>query len=336
MYLLIFIIAIVLLGSALFSGIEAALFSISLNKAKILAQKKKKGADNFLKIKENIRRPITVIVIFNNVFIIVGSLLVGVVATKILENYWLGFISAILTFLIIVFGEIIPKSIGENHAEKICLFVAKPLLISTKIFFPFVWAIEKITKSFTKKNQIISEEEIRILSHLGHLEGAIEEDEEEMIQKVFKLNDLTARDIMTPRTVVDALEGNKKITELKKTICSLSHSRLPVYLGNLDNIIGICHQRELLIALTKEEQDKKVLDFKQEAILVSEKIKADKLLPLFQARKCHLAIVKDNFGGTTGIITLEDVLEELVGEIVDETDRDIDMRAKARKLDHTD
>ncbi|MCF7835778.1 MAG: hemolysin family protein [Candidatus Marinimicrobia bacterium] len=332
MYLLVFIAIIILLGSAFFSGVEASLFSVSLSRAKFLATKGKRGAKSFLKIKENIRRPITVIVIFNNVFNIVGSILVGVVATKLLENSWLGLASGVLTFLIIVFGEIVPKSIGENHAEPICLFISRPLLLSTKIFFPFVWIIEKMTKPFTKKNQIISEEEIRILSHLGHLEGAIEEDEEEMIQRVFKLNDLTAKDIMTPRTVVDALDGNRSILELQKTIQSSVHSRLPVFSGNLDNIIGICHQRDLLIALSNMEKEKKITEFKQDVIFVSEKIKADKLLTLFQERKAHLAIVKDEFGGTTGIITLEDVLEELVGEIVDETDKEVDMRAKARRL----
>ena len=148
---LILTILIILSGSALFSGIEAALFSVSLGRAKVLVEKKKKGAISLLKIKENMRRPITAIVIFNNAFNIVGSIIVGVIAADILGRRCIGIISAIMTFLIIMFGEIIPKSIAENHSEKIGLLTAKPLLFTTKIFFPFIWLIEKIIKPFTKK-----------------------------------------------------------------------------------------------------------------------------------------------------------------------------------------
>ena len=155
-----------------------------------------------------------------------------------------------------------------------------------------------------------------------------------MIQKVFRLNDLTAKDIMTPRSVIDALEWDKTLAELEEKIYSVSHSRLPIYKENLDNIQGICHQRELLIALAKDQKSRKVNDFKQETLFVPENIRVDKLLLVFQRRKSHLAVVTDEFGTTIGVVTLEDVLEQLVGEIVDETDRDVDMRtiAKAKKI----
>jgi CBS domain containing-hemolysin-like protein len=327
---LIFTILIILFGSALFSGIEAALFSVSLSKAKILSEKKKSGAISLAAIKENMRRPLTVIVIFNNAFNIVGSIIVGFVAAGALGSAWIGVISAVLTFLIIIFGEIVPKSIGENYAERISLFVAKPLLFVTKIFFPFIWAIEKITGPFMQKHKIISEEEIKILSHLGHLEGSIEKDEKEMIQKVFRLNDLTAKNIMTPRAVIVALDGDKTLQELEEKIYSLAHSRLPVFRGNADKIIGVCHQRDLLIALGKDQKERKISEFSHEVTFVSENTKADKLLPLFQKQRCHMAIVAGDSGIISGLVTLEDVLEQLVGEIIDETDAEIDARAKEK------
>lgn len=332
MQTLIFTILIILAGSALFAGIEAALFSVSLSRAKILAEQKRKGAGSLVAIKENMRRPIAVLVIFTDGFNIVGSMLVGVIASRIFESAGLGIVSAILTFLIIVFGEIIPKSFGENYAEKISLGAAKPLLFLTKIFSPFIWLIEKSTSRFTKKTKIVSEEEIRILSHLGHLEGSIEEDEKEMIHKVFLLNDLTAKDIMTPRTVIVAFEGEMTLAEAEDRIYSLNHSRVPVYHKNLDSVIGVCHARDLLAALGKGEKNKKISELRKEILFVPETMKADKLLPLFQKQRCHLAIVIDEFGGTSGLVTLEDVLEQLVGEIVDEKDKEVDKRIEAKKL----
>ncbi len=333
---LIVLVLIVILGSGIFSMTEAALFSISMNKAKILLEQKRKGAKNLVFIKENMHRFITIIVIFNNVFNILGSMMVGLVLVEVLGSYWIGFASAVLTFLIIIFAEIIPKNLGEVYAVPIGLFVSNFLLILTKIFSPLVFFIDFLNKPFKKNKKLISEEEIKILSHIGHIEGSIEADEKEMIQKVFLLNDISAKDIMTPRTVVEALDGEKTLRESEERILSLPHSRLPIYENNLDSIVGICHQRDLLIALAKNEKDKKIKEFKKDDYLlfVSENMKIDELIPLFQKQKTHLAIVNDNFGGTSGVITLEDVLEQIVGEIVDETDKEIDLRVKAEKLNN--
>lgn len=331
MQTIIITIAAILLGSALFSCSEAALFTISLGRAKALGEQKKRGALNLIKIKENMRRPITVLVVLNNIFNIVGSIIIGALTSKVFGSAWIGVISAVFTLLIILFGEILPKSFGENYAERIALRIAGPLLALTKLFIPLVWCIERATQPFLKKNQIISEEEIRILSHLGHLEGSIEKDEQEIIQRVFLLNDLTAKDIMTPRTVMETLEADKTLGAVEATIYTLSHSRLPVYAQNRDNIVGICHQRQLLTAIGRDEKNRKVAEFMQAPIFVPEKMRVDELLLFFQNKKCHLAVVKDEFGGTMGIVTLEDALEQLVGEIVDEKDREVDMRATAKE-----
>lgn len=329
-----FIVFIILVGSAICSMVESALFSASIGKVNVALEQKKRGASSLLKIKENMHCSITVIVIINNIFNIVGSIFVGLAAVDSFGSAWIGIVSGMFVFLVIVFGEIIPKTIGTNYSIPISLFVAKPLLSIIKLLSPAVWFIDLFIKPSWVKKRIVSEEEIKVLSHLGYIEGSIEADEKEMIQKIFTLNDLTAKDIMTPRTVIKALSGKDILNDLKDEIYLLSHSRLPIYEADIDNIIGICHQRELLIALGKGEGQKEIRDFirSDKPSFVSENIKLDELIRLFQKGKFHLAIVVDEFGGTAGVVTLEDVLEQIVGEIVDETDEDIDLRVKGRGI----
>lgn len=328
---LITLIILVIFGSALFSGLEAALFAVSPSKVGVLKEQGRKGSSSLYKIKQKMSRPIIIIVIFNNIINIVGSIFVGLVATDILGSSWIGVVSAVLTFLIIIFGEIIPKTIGENNAERISLFFAPVLLFLTKALFPIVWTLEKLTSGLIKNKNIVSEEEIQMMSHLGTLEGSIEEDEREIIKNVFTLNDRTANDIMTPRTIMKSFEINSVIGDVEEDIYSLVNSRLPVYEGDLDNIKGIVHRKSLLIALAKDEKDKTVGDLMRSELSVPEGIKCDDLIRLFQRKREHLAIVKDEFGGTSGLVTLEDVLEELVGEIIDEEDEIVDFQEEARK-----
>ena len=325
----ILLIFFLIVGSALCSGMEAALFSVSQSRARVLADQKKKGAQALVQIKQAISRPIVVLVICNNAINIAGSIFVGVIAADMFGSAWLGFISALLTILIIAFGEIVPKTIGERHAEEISCRIAGPLLYSTKLFFPVIFLLEKLTGQSSSSRKIVSQEELQLLSHIGHLEGQIEQDERDMIDRVFTLNDISAKKIMTPRTVIYSLEAGKTIGELADEIYNLQFSRLPIRQGDLDNIIGVCNRADLLIALGKDKKDALVESFAQQPLYVSEKTKADELLPLFQKERYHLAIVQDEFGGTSGVVTLEDVLEQLVGEIVDETDRYIDLRKRA-------
>ncbi len=321
-----------LLGSGFFSATEAAFFSTTLNKAKIFATQKKKGAQYLLKIKKDMRPTITVLVIFTNIFNIAGSILIGALAGNIFGSTVMGLFSAILTFLVIIFAEIIPKSIGEAYANFISIKLAKTFFYTTKMLHPFIVFIELFTKPIPKKKKTVSEEEIRSLSNIGFLEGAIEKDEREMIHRVFLLNDLKVEDIMTPRTVITAFQSNKTLKDLESEIFSLTHSRIPVYNKDLDNIIGICHQRDLLIALSKKKKKEKIINFiSKDITTVNKNQKIDELIPIFRKMRCHLAIVVDDFGGTAGVISLEDVLEQLIGSVVDETDKTEDLRKEAKK-----
>ena len=313
---------LIIILSGLFSGLEAALFAVSPTKVALLKSQKKRGSKALSKIKKKISRPITVIVIGNNIVNIVGSIFVGAVATEIFHSNFLGIISAVLTFLIIIFGEIIPKTFGENNAEKLSLFFAPTLLLATKIFSPFIWFIEIFTKRFIKPKTIISEEEIQIMSHLGSLEGSIEKTERELIKNTFALNDTPAAKIMTSKEDIYAFDIKQKLEDIEDRIYDLPNSRLPVYSGDLDHIKGTVHKQDLLVALAKDDHNKFIGEFMTTPLYVKPSTKADDLLPLFQKKRTHMAIVRDSQGRTVGVVTLEDVLEELVGEIVDETDEE--------------
>lgn len=321
----------VVIGSGLFSGIEAAFFAVPHSRVMVLKEQQTKNGLALFKIKDNMQRAIIVIVIANNIVNIVGSIFVGVLATQTLGSTWIGIVSAVITLMIIIFGEILPKTIGENNAEKISLAVAQPVLYMIRILSPLVWMLEKLTKRFTTIRKIVSEEELHMLSELGHLEGSIEEDERDLIHRVFTLNDMTSRDIMTPRTQMIGFQKDARVGDIRQEIFDLVNSRLPVYDEDYDDIVGLCYRRNLLIALAKDEDKRPISSFTQDVLYVSETIRVDDLLQLFLERREHIAIVKDEFEGTSGLVTLEDVLEQLVGEIVDETDEVVDTREEAKR-----
>ncbi len=326
-------ILIVILGSALCSMTETALFSVPRVKVQQLAQSKKPPAEALLAIRRNMNRPIATIVIVNNIFNIVGAAVIGILADKALGEAGIGVVTSILTLLIIMFGEIIPKTLGERYSLRIGLLIALPVMFLTVVFTPIVWMVEKITLPFTQRNKIptTNEAEIRFLATIGHQEGVIEDDEAEMIQRVFQLNDLTAADVMSPRITITYLHGNKTLDEVKKDIIFSQHSRIIVIDESLDQVIGIALKNELLSALIEGKQEQTVSTLMRPVHFVPEMVRSDKLLKNFQETHEHLMVVLDEYGGVSGVVTLEDVLEVLTGEIVDETDKTIDLQEIARK-----
>ncbi|MDJ0661869.1 MAG: hemolysin family protein [Crocosphaera sp.] len=330
---IIFVVLIVLTGSAICACAETALFSVSRVKVKQLAQSKKPAAIVLQSIRSKMNRPIATIVILNNIFNIVGSIVIGSLAAKVLGDAWLGLFSSVLTFLIIVCGEIVPKTIGERYSEPIALIVAIPVQFLTVIFTPLVWLMEQITSPFTQRRKLptTNEAEIRFLTMIGYKEGVIEDDEAEMIQRVFQLNDLTAAELMTPRVIVTFLKGNSTLIESQDDIIASEHTRILVIEESIDQVIGYCLKDELLAAIIRGKGNQTINQLLRQVHYVPESIKADKLLKTFQDTCEHLMVVLDEYGGVSGVVTLEDVLEVLTGEIVDETDRIIDLQEIARK-----
>lgn len=330
---LIFTVLAVLTLSALCSGSEAALFSVPLVKARQLAQNKNRSALALMAIRENMSRPIASIVILNNVANIVGSIVVGTLAADVLGSTWLGLFSGILTLLVIIFSEIIPKTLGERFADRIALIVAQPVQLLTWLFTPLVWSIEQLTKPITrgKTSPTTNEAEIKLLAKIGQQEGIIEDDEFEMIQHVFRLNDVTAGDLMSPRVVMTYLHSNETLGAVKDFVIYSPHSRIITVGETVDDVEGVLLKDELLTAIIHNKENTPLSELAHEVLMVPEGIRGDALLNVFRQRRQHLAVVIDEFGGVGGVVTLEDVLETLTGEIIDETDRYEDLQEVARR-----
>lgn len=333
MLTLIIAVLIVLLGSGLCSSVETALFSVSPIKVRQLAQSNKPSAIALLAIREKMNRPIATIVILNNLFNIVGSIAIAKIADSVFGATGLGLFSGVLTFLIIIFGEIIPKTLGERHAERLALLAALPVKGLTFLFIPLVWILEKVTAPFTKsiKRPTTNEAEIKLLVNIGYQEGIIEDDEAEMIQRVFRLNDITVADLMTPRMALTYLRGTLTLAECQQDIIASQHTRIIVTEDSLDQVIGFALKDELLTAMVEGKKDQLVATLTRQVRFVPEMVRADQLLKVFLSTREHLVVVVDEYGSVCGVVTLEDVLEVLTGEIVDETDRSIDLREIARK-----
>jgi len=335
MVVLVIISGLILLLSFLASSMEAALFSVTPIQVEQMCEKKLPGALALKKNKTEIHDSIIAIVIMNNLANIAGSILVGSIASSQFDDIWLGIFSGALTFIIIFFGEVLPKTIGEQHAQtyarktsgivSLLRIILKPIIFLTRLF------IMPSNSSVVSRDRV-SEEEITMLAKMGHHHGAILESENQLIRQVFQLNDILARDIMTPRTVIFALQADQSLSEISDDLFKASVSRIPIYEDDLDEIIGTAHIRDLLSALVKNQGEKQMRDFAETVAFIPDTSKADALLKLFQKNREHIAIVIDEYGGTAGLITLEDILEQLVGEIVDEYDKDVDMRVKARIL----
>lgn len=330
---LIIIVFVVICGSALCSATETALFSVSPLRVRQLAQSNHPAAVALLAIRENMNRPIATIVIMNNIFNIVGSIITGTIASQVLGDTWLGIFSGIFTLLIIMFAEIIPKTIGERYCEQIAMVTALPVTGLSLVFTPLVWIIENLTAPFfkTKKRPTTNEAEIKLLANIGQQEGIIESDEAEMIQRVFRLNDLTAADLMTPRIMLTYIRGNLTLEAAKKDIIASQHTRIIVVDESIDQVIGFALKQNLLTAMVEGKNQEKIANLARTVHFVPEIIRADTLMKSFIAAREHLAVVVDEYGDVAGVVTLEDVLEVITGEIVDETDRTVDLQEIARK-----
>jgi CBS domain containing-hemolysin-like protein len=313
------------LASGLTSMSEAALFSVPISKVYLARDKNRSGSSRLAAIKENMQRPISALVILNNLINILGSVMVGYKAADVLGNDWKGYFAGSLTFLIIVFSEIIPKTIGERYNLGISLIAAIPLTLISWILWPAILVIEQIARPFSGKSSkaVTSEDEIRMMANMGKNAGLISGDESRLISNAFRLNDVTAREIMTHRLDLASLENDTPLEEINPSELDMTHSRFVVTrAGDLDDIAGIIYLRDLLLALAGDRTGLKVGDLKKPAHMVHDSTPAHQLLHQFQVKRQHLFVVLDEYGGTSGVVSLEDVLEELVGEIIDETDPD--------------
>lgn len=331
MFELIAAIVFVLVMSALCSCTEAAIFSLPLTKARHLAEKSNNGKV-VCQIREHPARPISVIVLFNNLFNIAGTFVIAHFAAAALSATAQTWFPFALTAAVIVLSEIIPKTVGERFSTPIACLMARPVSWITWLCTPLVIAIEWLVYLFIgrRTRNTVTETEIQALSKIGHQEGMIDEAEHRMIVRVFELDDRLAVDIMTPRTAVSHVKANSTLKEIIEVVAASEHSRLLAIGDTPDEVKGILLKSTVLWMISQKlPEDTKVLEYLKPVKLFKEDTSADDLLDYFKSSKVHLAVVIDEYGGVSGIVTLEDVLEVLTGEIMDETDKHEDMQQVA-------
>jgi len=318
---------ITLIGlSGYFSGLEVALVSVRLSKIEQLVKNKVKGASSLHKLKSNPSRMMSSVNLGNNLASIAATALATSIALKLFGDEGLAIVVGIMTFLILVFGEITPKTYCNANATKVAVRNSRILLAFSYAFFPIVWIFEIITKGMirlTGSSDIppgLTEDEIKEIVDQGLKDKAIEKQESELVHGALNFDDIIIRSVMTPRPKMFTLKSKMMLFEALPEINKNGFSRIPVYSENRDKIVGIVHVRDVLKRLESEDKIITLEQVMREPFFVSQEKKVSSLLKEMQGRKAHMAIVVDEFGGVEGCVTLEDLVEEIVGEIHDETD----------------
>ena len=317
----------VLIGlSGFFSGLEVALVGVRKSKVVQLFNEGKKGSKALHKLKMNPSWMMSSVNLGNNLVNVGASALATSVAIRLFGNDGLGIAVGVMTFLILVFGEITPKTYCNANSTKVALRYAPVLLAFSYVFYPVVKFFEIITRGVVKITGSsytpppITEEEIKGVIDQGLAEKAIEKEEMELVHGALNFDDTVIRSVMTPRTKMFTLNAKMLLFEALPQINQSAHSRIPIFGDTRDDIVGFIHVRDVLKEL---EKDKKVVTLEQIArkpVFASQEKMVSSLLKEMKGRKTHMAIVVDEHGGVEGLVTLEDLLEEIVGEIEDETD----------------
>ena len=321
-------IAVLVLFSGFFSATETAFSCANKIKLKTFASQGKKNAKavyNFAD--EKYDKLVTAILVGNNVVNISASALATILFARLIANADLAATvsTAVLTVVVLIFGEITPKYIASVYPEKVC-FLFYPLM---QLFYWILWPICKIFDGFKfllakifklKKDDTVTDEELLTLVEEAEESGALKEDESELVRSALEFDDLKVEDILVPRVDVYAVEEDTPMDEVRALFEKTGYSRLPVYKDTIDNVIGVIHERDFYINYLKGED--KIGHFVQDIVFTTEYTRISTLLKQLQKQKIHMAAVSDEYGGLVGIVTLEDILEELVGEIWDEHDEE--------------
>lgn len=313
-----------ILFSAFFSGIEIAFFSVSELKLRAMAESGDGKAKMAHYLRSNPQRLLSTILIGNNLANIAAASLATLIALRLFGSHAVAIVTALLTLIILIFGEIVPKTLATKHALAVTVWVAYPIYGLEKLLTPILFALEPLIVKLTGGRGLsvpfATEEELKMVLDESEKTGVLETDEVQMIKNVFLLNDITAEDTMTPRTYMFALDGNLTIEAAKKELFNSIHSRIPVFDRSPDNIIGVLYKTSALKKLAEDEGAARLADIANPPLFVPSGKPADELMKQFQQEKRHMAIVVNEFGEVIGLVTLEDLLEEVVGEIMDETD----------------
>lgn len=312
--------------SAFFSGLEVALVSLERAQLRRLVNDKRAGASSLAKLKSNPKRMLVTILLGVNLVNIGAAAVATDVATGAFGSLGLGIATGAMTFILLVFGDITPKAYCYAHAEMVSLRFARPLLVIQYILYPIVIFLELLTKGIFKTIKIedkpkkLSEAEVRAILDIGVEEQVLMKEEREMMKGVLEFHDTKVRAIMTPRNKMFVLDARMLLWDALPVINESGYSRIPIMEDTKDNIVGIVHSRDVLKAVETKTSYMMLKDVARKPLFVSMEMGIYKLMKEFQGRHIHMAIVVDEHGSTEGLVSLEDIIEELVGEIADETD----------------
>lgn len=333
MTLLLFYLFVALLVSFLCSVLEAVLLSSSPTFIEMKINEQKKYANKFKSFKIDIDKPISAILSINTIAHTVGAAGVGAQAIKVFGEEHFAVISAILTFLILFFSEIIPKTIGAVYWKNLLPFSTFSIQLMIYITYPLVYLSNFISYFFSggKHSTSISREELSAINMLGAKEGIIDEHESKIIHNLFRLKSIRIKEIMTPRTVFFAAEENENILDFFKENSKMQFSRIPIYSETIDNITGYVLKTSILENIANSKTDLTLKEIKREALFTPENLSIPRLFEKLIQHKEHIAIIIDEYGGVEGLISMEDIIETILGlEITDESDKLVDLQQYAR------
>ncbi|MBT3763044.1 MAG: HlyC/CorC family transporter [Candidatus Marinimicrobia bacterium] len=316
------------------STLESVILSITHSHIGTLVKTNHRSGKLLQHLKDDINRPLAAILTLNTIANTVGAAGVGAQALLVFGSGSVAMASGVLTFCILIFSEIIPKTIGATYWRKLASPSAYAIRGLMVITFPFVWLSEALSAQLTPSEEDtmrVSREEITAMAEMGEDEGSIDEQESDIIENLFRLKTIQIEEILTPRSVIFAFEDHETVGQIMEKHEDINFSRIPIFKENIDDILGIVYKDTLLETMADDYFEKTMADIVEPVDWVYEEQTVEAVLNKFTKTRSHMFIVKDEFGGTTGIVTLEDCIETLLGvEIMDESDEVADMRELAK------
>ena len=308
--------------SAFFSASETSFTSVNMIRIRNMAEEGDQKAVTAVKLVENYDRMLSTILIGNNLVNIALSSLTTVIATKLFGDAGVALATGVTTLVILTFGEILPKSWAKENSERLVLLFAEPLRLCSLLLWPlstfFIWLKGAFRRGGEEeKAPSFTEKELMYMASVGQEEGVLEEQEKDLVQSALEFDETTVQEVLTPRVNLVALDIEEEQPEILRVVNGKKFSRIPVYEGTIDNIVGEVKSRDILKKMI-QGRPVRLKNLMTKATFVHRTMKISRLLAQFQRQKTHIAVVIDDYGGTLGIVTMEDLLEELVGEIWDE------------------
>ncbi len=315
--------------SAVFSSSETAITSVSKIKVRQLDQKDNKNAHLLKKLHDNMQATISTILIGNNIVNIAASSIATILFTNIFHQNGALVSTVVMTVFVLIFGEVLPKTIAQYKNKSVALKFSRFIYLLTIIFKPIVKVLNLLTRLVIKifigdngDSSTLTEEELKTLVEVSEEEGVLKDQETEIMINALELKETLAVDIMTPRTSMASVDIEDAENDLREIIKNITYSRIPVYEDNIDDIIGVLHIKELAHKIIEDDHDFKIRDILKPAFYAYEYIPVVDLFKQMRAKNISISIIIDEYGGTSGLVTMEDILEELVGEIDDEYDNE--------------